>query len=75
MLNRDQRKLILSAQEQTGISRQAWLASLVRQSDHGDELALEQLKLFCREYRKTQDTRKAQAAVILKYNQLEIEGL
>lgn len=75
MINRDHRKLIHQAMEETGLTRQAWLASLLRDADAGDEPSQEMLKLFCRVYRKTSSSKHAQAAVDLKYNQLPLEGM
>lgn len=73
MLNQQQRNKIRDAQETTGISRQAWLAQLVRQADHGDEEALKKLKLFIREYNRTSSARRAQGAVMLHYNQMKLD--
>lgn len=73
MLNREQRRLVQEAMLDTGLTRQAWLATLLRDADHGDEESQERLKLFCRVYKKTRSSKHAQAAVDLKYNQLTLE--
>lgn len=61
--------------QETGLTRQAWLATLLRDADHGDDQSQEMLKLFCRVYRKTRSTKHAQAAVQLKYDQLSLEDM
>lgn len=59
----------------TGLSRQAWLASLLRDADAGDEESELKLKLFLREYRATKSVKKAQGAVMLAYNQLTLDDI
>lgn len=72
MINATHRKTIYRAMEETGLTRQAWLASILRDADAGDEISQEKVKLFCRVYRKTGSSKHAEAAVTLAFDQLSL---
>lgn len=75
MLNTQQRKEIRSAQEEASIEVQVWLANAVRDSDHGDDVSEDQLKLFLKVWRKTRSPRQGYGAVALAYDQLTLEDV